>query len=377
MITLKNFNWKSGSFLIAYQIFLLAALPWYFLNYSPTPGIIALTFLFLITGGLSITAGYHRLFSHKSYKTTPLIETIILFFASSTMQGSALRWCNDHRNHHAHVDTDKDPYSVTKGFWHAHFLWMLHKQPPIDPKVVPDLLRNKRIMWQERFDVLSMIGANILIFLFAGWITGEYMSAFILTVWLRIFIQHHTTWFINSLAHTWGDQPFCKEHTAVNNFIISFLTYGEGYHNYHHTFSNDYRNGVRWYQFDPTKWLIWTLYKCGLTWGLRRVDIFTIEKKMVLERKSMLLEQLTSVWYVKKEELEEKIQEISERLVKESSRFKELRESYYQMRRDKADRDTLSRLKAEMKSIKADLRNDWKRWSELSRNIMHLKPLPV
>lgn len=377
MVNLSNFNWKSGIFLIAYQVILLAALPWYFYNYSVTPGIFFLTCVFLTLGGLSITAGYHRLFSHKSYKTTPLIETIILFFGSSTIQGSALRWSNDHRNHHAFVDTDKDPYTITKGFWYAHFLWMMEKQDPIDPKIVPDLMRNKRVMWQDKYDVVCMFGSNILIFLFSAWITGQYMSAFVLTVWLRLFIQHHTTWFINSLAHTWGDQPFCKEHTAVNNFVISLLTYGEGYHNYHHTFANDYRNGVRWYQFDPTKWLIWGLNKCGLTWGLRRVDIYTIEKKIVLESKDMLLEQLTHLWYVKKEEMEAKIQELSDRLVKESSKFKELRESYYQMRREKADRDTLSRIKVEMKSIKAGLRQDWKQWTELSHNIMDLKPLQV
>jgi stearoyl-CoA desaturase (Delta-9 desaturase) len=374
MINLANFNWKSGIFLIAYQVILLAVLPWYFLNYTVTPSILTLTIVFLFLGSLSITAGYHRLFSHKTYKTVPFIENIILFFASSTIQGSALRWCNDHRNHHAFVDTDKDPYTITKGFWYAHFLWMLEKQNPINPKVVPDLMRNKRVMWQDRYDVACMFGSNIIIFLFTAWVTGEYLSAFVLTVWLRLFVQHHTTWFINSLAHTWGSQPFCKEHTAVNNFLISFLTCGEGYHNYHHTFANDYRNGVHWYQFDPTKWVIWGLNKCSLTWGLRRVDIHTIEKKIVLEGKDMLLQQLTQLCYVKKEELEIKIQEISDRLVKESSKFKELRENYYQMRKDKADNDTLARLKKEMKSIKIGLRADWKEWTKLSRNIMHLKP---
>lgn len=377
MVSLKNFNWKSGIFLIAYQVLLLAALPWYFIHYTVTPGIFFFTLLFLFSGGLSITAGYHRLFSHKSYKAHPVIEAIILFFGSATIQGSALRWCNDHRNHHAHVDTDKDPYTITKGFWYAHFLWMLEKQKPIDPKVVSDLMRNKRVMWQDRYDVLCMFGSNILLFLFTCWATGEYMSAFVLAVWLRLFVQHHTTWFINSLAHTWGSQPFCTEHTAVNNFVISFLTYGEGYHNYHHTFANDYRNGIRWYQFDPTKWLIWSLNKCGLAWGLRRVDIHTIEKKIVLERKDMLLEQLTQLWYIKKEELEEKIQELSDRLVKESSRFKELRENYQHMRKNKADRDTLSRLKQEMKAIKLNLRTDWKRWSDLCHKVMDLRPLPV
>lgn len=376
-LSLENFNWKSGIFLIAYQLLLLVSLPWYLYNYSPSWGLIALTILFLALGGFSITAGYHRLFSHKSYKAGPFVEFILLFFGSSTIQGSVIRWCHDHRNHHAFVDTDKDPYTITKGFWYAHFTWMLEKQTPVDPKIVTDLAKNKWIAWQHKYDVLCMFGTNILIVLFAGWLTDDYLGAFIVGFLLRLFLQHHTTWFINSLAHTWGDQPFSKEHTAVNNFIISMLTYGEGYHNFHHTFASDYRNGVRWYQFDPTKWLIWTLYKCGLVWGLRSVDICTIEKKMVLERKDMLVEQITALWYVKKEELESKIQELSDQLVTETTRFKEMRENYYKMRKEKADNATISMLKKEMKLLKIKIRNDWQQWSELSNSIMHLKPLHI
>ncbi len=377
MPTLENFNWKSGIFLVAYQIILLLSLPWYLYHYTPSASLLLTMCFLLCCGGLSITAGYHRLFSHKCFKTNPVIEWIVLFFGSTTIQGSALRWCNDHRKHHAFVDTDKDPYSIKKGFWYAHFFWMLEKQDPIDPKVVPDLMKNKRVMFQNKYDVFCMFGSNILLYFLVAWLLNDYVGAFFITSWTRLFIQHHTTWFIYSLAHTWGDKPFCQEHSAVNNFIISFLTFGEGYHNYHHTFANDYRNGVRWYQFDPTKWLIWGLSKCGMAWGLRRVDACTIQKKIVMERKDLLMDQLTELWYVKKEELEVKIQEISDRLVAETSMFKELTEKYHALRKSQVEADTLEQLRQEIRALKAKLRADWHAWSQLSKTILKLKPMPA
>ncbi|MEC7840327.1 MAG: fatty acid desaturase [Chlamydiota bacterium] len=376
MKKLENFNWKSGIFLITYQIILFLTLPWYLYHYTPSIGLILTMILLLCCGGLSITAGYHRLFSHKCYKTSPIIECIALFFGSTTFQGSALRWSFDHRKHHAFVDTDKDPYSIKKGFWYAHFLWLLEKQEAINPKVVPDLMKNKRIMFQNKYDVTCMVGSNIILYFIVAWISGDYMGAFFITTWTRLFLQHHSTWFINSLAHTWGDKPFCQEHSAVNNFIISFLTFGEGYHNYHHTFANDYRNGVRWYQFDPTKWIIWGLSKVGLAWGLRRVDKHTIQKKIVLERKDLLLEQLTELWYVKKEELEQKIQELSDKLLSETSKFNELTEKYHSLRRSNEAKDVIVQLRHEIKSLKANLREDWRSWGELSATILKLKPIP-
>ena len=200
-------------------------------------------------------------------------------------QGSVLRWAFDHRNHHAFVDTDDDPYSIKKGFWYAHFLWLMVNPKPIEPKTVPDLMRNKMVAFQHRYYPYLMVLSNALVFLFCGWMLNDFWGAFFLVTWMRIFLLHHFTWFINSLAHTWGDKPFCQEQSAVNNFIISLLTFGEGYHNFHHTFANDYRNGIRWYHFDPTKWMIWTLAKLRLASDLKRMDAYTIKKRMVIEEK--------------------------------------------------------------------------------------------
>ncbi len=374
----KEYNWGVGIFLMTYQVLLLIGLPIYLWFHVPTWGLVLCSIALFFLSGISITGGYHRYFSHKSFKAHPAVETVLLFFGSMAGQGSALRWANDHRIHHAYVDTDRDPYSIKKGFWYAHFGWLLYKQDPIDPKVVPDLMKNPRVMFQDRYGVLSMVITNALAVVVIGWLLQDYLGAFVIALWVRLFFLHHCTWFINSLAHTWGDKPFCQEQTAVNNLILSFLTFGEGYHNYHHVFANDYRNGVRWYHFDPTKWIIWTLHKLGLATNLRVMDEMTIRKRMVLERKSLLLECLKKHWYIKKEELEGKIQEIASSLEQKIAHYKQLREDLRKLKKEGTPgQAVVATMREELFQLQKSLREDWKKWQQLSRTILRLKPLPV
>lgn len=292
-------------------------------------------------------------------------------------QGSVLRWAFDHRIHHAHVDTNDDPHSIKKGFWYAHFLWMLERPRIIDPKVVPDLMKNRLVQFQHRHIGVLMLFTNITACIVVGWLLNDYVGAFFLACWTRLFALHHFTWFINSLAHTWGDKPFCQEQTAVNNYVIALLTFGEGYHNFHHTFANDYRNGIRWYHFDPTKWLIWTLNKLGLTSGLKRMDAYTIKKRMVLERKELLLERLCDLWHVKKDELEKVILELSERIVNKIAEANRLKEHYRQARKEGKERERLKEVKMQIVLLKRSLRQDWRQWVQLSRHILRKKPVSV
>lgn len=371
----KNFNWGPGLFLIIYQSCLLIALPFYF--YYDFPGwkmIVAAVILLYLTG-LSITAGYHRFYSHRSYRTKPIIESILLFFGAMAGQGSALRWAFDHRLHHAYVDTDQDPYSIKKGFWYAHCLWILEKPRIIDPKVVPDLMKNPLVQFQHRYIGILMILTNVIAFIFVGWLLNDYTGAFFLASWTRLFALHHFTWFINSLAHSWGDKPFCQEQSAVNNYVIALLTFGEGYHNFHHTFANDYRNGIRWYHFDPTKWLIWTLNKFRLTSSLKQMDPYTIKKRMVIQRKELLLQRLCDVWYVKKDELEKKVLELSESLINKIAEANQLKEHYQQARKEGKESERLKEVKKQITEVKRSLKHDWRQWVQLSRNILNTKQL--
>jgi stearoyl-CoA desaturase (delta-9 desaturase) len=221
-----------------------------------------------------------------------------------------------------------------------------------------------------------MVFSNFIIFLLIGWLLNDYVGAFFLACWTRLFVLHHFTWFINSLAHTWGDRPFCQEQSAVNNYIIAFLTFGEGYHNFHHTFCNDYRNGIRWFHFDPTKWLIWVLSKCGLTKELKRIDSYTIKKRLVLERQQLLLERVCKLWYVKKDELEQIVRELSAKLVAEFSEFNQLTKQY-RFARQQGQIDQLKEFKQKLSVLKKELKKDWRLWSQLSHHILKLKPLKV
>lgn len=368
----KNFNWGPGLFIIIYHILLFITLPIYlYYAHIQWSTIIASVVLLYVTG-ISITGGYHRFYAHRTYKTNTFIEGVVLFFASMAGQGSALRWAYDHRLHHAHVDTDKDPYSIKKGFLYAHMLWLFEKPNEIDSKVVPDLLKNKLVMFQHRFVGSCMIVTNAIAFLFVGWLLNDYWGAFFLALWTRLFTLHHFTWFINSLAHTWGEKPFSEEHSAVDNYFLSMVTFGEGYHNYHHTFANDYRNGIKWYHFDPTKWVIWTLSKLRLIHSLKVTDPFTIKRKIVLEKKDMMLDQIKKLFSDKKEVLEKEVQELSDRIVAKMSEFAKLKEKYWNCKNSNVEKQVLYMLKQELKQLKKSIKSDWKYWSNLSRHIRHL-----
>lgn len=369
-----EFNWTNGLFLIGYHLLMIALIPVYFCFFSLSWGIVISTVVLLYATGLAITAGYHRYYSHQTYKTNKFIETILLFFGSMATQGSALRWANDHRIHHAHIDTEKDPYSVTKGFWHAHFLWMFEAQPPMNEKVISDLRRSKLVSFQDKYYEILMILTNVIATVFVGWLTGDYFGAFVFSWLVRLFFLHHFTWFINSLAHYWGHQNYSTEHSAVDNYILCLLTFGEGYHNFHHTFANDYRNGIRWYHFDPTKWLIWGLSKIGMAHGLKKANEARVSQKMIQEHKRALIEKLKTSLTNKREELEETAALYAESLTTKLNKMQELINQYKASKTDKAVvPSSITLLTREISHLRRSLRKEWRSWKRFSKSVMRLK----
>ena len=370
---LENFNWGPGLFLIIYHLMLLVGLPLYFLNFSTSWGMIITSSVLMYITGLSVTMGYHRLYSHTTYKLNPVVEAIMLFFATMATQGSALRWSFDHRHHHAFVDTDRDPYSIKKGFWYAHFMWLFEKPKEIDMKVVSDLARSPLLRFQHKYYGILNISTNVLAFLVLGWIFQDYLGAFLFGWLTRMFFLHHLTWFINSLAHTWGSRNFCQELSAVDNYIIALLTFGEGYHNYHHTFAYDYRNGIRWFHFDPTKWLIWGLYKLGLARQLRRVQKYQIVERVLVDRKRLILDQIHTSLHGQKEEWEKKVTAVIENVTTNLKQVKKLTDSYYELKKSKeGKKDHLQDLKHEIKALQKTIKQEYQQWLELSRDFTDL-----
>lgn len=265
--------------------------PWYALSIGFGWSEIVATVICLGYCGMSITAGYHRLWAHKTYEAHPFLQWVFAIGGAFALQNSALHWSADHRVHHRHVDNnDKDPYSAGRGFWYSHIGWMLRDYPGVekpDYNNCRDLQKNPIVMWQHRNYLWLTIATNFGIPLLLGIISGNVLGMLLSAGVLRLVLSHHFTFFINSLAHIWGKQPYTDQNSARDNGVLAFLTYGEGYHNFHHIFESDYRNGIKWYQFDPTKWFIKTASWLGLTRNLRVVPeerIAQAKVKMQLQR---------------------------------------------------------------------------------------------
>ena len=253
--------------------------------------------LFYVTG-MSITAGYHRLWSHKAYDAHWSVRLFLAIGGAMTVQNSILHWSSDHRVHHRHVDVnDKDPYSAKKGFWFSHIGWMLREYQSerySDYTNCRDLQKDKIVMWQHKNYLAITLISNFGITGLLGWLNGDIIGMILVAGVLRLVVVHHVTFFINSLAHIWGARPYTDKNTARDNGILAFFTFGEGYHNYHHIFEYDYRNGVKWWQFDPTKWLIKGLSFIGLTSKLRTTPDERIEKaKLEMQLKNAKSQLIT------------------------------------------------------------------------------------
>ncbi|KAF9326841.1 hypothetical protein BGZ91_001762 [Linnemannia elongata] len=224
--------------------------------------------------GLGITAGYHRLWAHRSYNAGPAMSFVLALLGAGAVEGSIKWWSRGHRAHHRWTDTEKDPYSAHRGLFFSHLGWMLIKRPgwKIGHADVDDLNKNK---------LPVLVGAT----------GAEDTYAAI----LRLVFVHHATFCVNSLAHWLGEGPFDDRHSPRDHFITAFMTLGEGYHNFHHQFPQDYRNAIRFYQYDPTKWVIATCAFFGLASHLktfpenevRKGQLQMIEKR-VLEKKTKL-----------------------------------------------------------------------------------------
>jgi stearoyl-CoA desaturase (delta-9 desaturase) len=276
--------WLPATVLIGTFIVAITAVPWYGFSHGYSWGNWLAFAVILWFNGLSITAGYHRLFAHNTYKAHPLLKWFFALFGASATQNSILVWCSGHRRHHRHVDDNaNDPYSAKRGLWFSHIGWMLRDHPTgrIDFSNVPDLQRDPIVAFQHRHYAALAVGMNLAPALLLGFITGDIWGYLLMAGFLRLVVNHHVTFFINSLAHYWGKQPYTDDNTARDNFWLALVTYGEGYHNFHHLFQTDYRNGVRWWQFDPTKWLINLAHWLGLARELNRVPDFKIQKALL------------------------------------------------------------------------------------------------
>lgn len=277
-------NWVTTILFASTFLVTVTAVPYYGFTHGFDLYEWGMFLIFWLLCGMSITGGYHRLWSHKSYEAHPAVRVFYAFWGAAALQNSILVWSSGHRRHHRFVDdNDRDPYSINRGFWFAHIGWMLrdYESAAIDFSNAKDLQKDPIVMFQHNYYVPITLTANIVLPLLLGIAHGDVIGMLLLVGVARIVVSHHTTFFINSAAHMWGSQPYTNTNTAKDNGVLALFTYGEGYHNFHHFFQTDYRNGVQWYQWDPTKWMIAGLSWVGLTRNLKRVSDFKIQEALV------------------------------------------------------------------------------------------------
>jgi stearoyl-CoA desaturase (delta-9 desaturase) len=235
---------------------------------------------------LGITVGYHRLFTHRSFRTNTATELILSVLGSMAVQGPLLQWVASHRRHHQKSDKPGDPHSphlhgrgiggVLRGLWHAHVGWLFEAKLPQLSTCVPDLLKKRVVRTVSRLFPLWVGLGLVLPALLGGLLTASWTGAWLGFIWgglVRIFFVHHVTWSVNSVCHFWGAQPFPHGDHSKNNFLFGLLAMGEGWHNNHHAFPTSARHGLQWWQIDLSYFVIRVLKLLGLAWEVKLARI--------------------------------------------------------------------------------------------------------
>ncbi len=279
------------SVLVIYPLILIALGIWYGMTY----GISSFEILLFVAGyygaNISVGLGLHRLWAHNAYKANKVVEFILALLSAGTLQGPALVWASDHHKHHAYTDEADDPHSPLKyksrikGFFWSHMGWMLYGNGPItslNKVTMVKLGRNEILRWQMKYYWQIATFMNAVLPPIVGYIcfrTIQGALAGYVFIGLARAFQQQMTFCVNSVTHFIGSKPYANG-TAGDIWWMWIFLLGENYHNFHHAFANDYRNGPKWYQFDVHKWLIAALEKVGLATELVRTSEVRMQAKM-------------------------------------------------------------------------------------------------
>jgi stearoyl-CoA desaturase (delta-9 desaturase) len=240
---------------------------------------------YLLTG-VGITVGYHRLFTHRSFETYRIVRYAFAVLGQMGVEGNVVTWVADHRKHHQFSDQPGDPHSPhaefgdgilqgLKGLWHAHTGWMFEAAGRADQaRYAKDLVQDKGLRVIARLFLPTVLFSLLVPALICWALVGGWYGFLTGLVWggaVRIFLLHHVTWSINSICHFWGRRRFDSRDESRNVWWLSWLSFGESWHNNHHAFPTSAFHGLRRFEIDPGGWVIWALEKCGLAWRVVRI----------------------------------------------------------------------------------------------------------
>jgi stearoyl-CoA desaturase (Delta-9 desaturase) len=362
-IPFNRVEWVTSGFLIFTALLTFTAVPAYLYYFGWDWFLFGVFLFYYIATGTSITLGYHRLFSHQAFKASWPVKLFVLLFGAAAFENSALWWSSEHRKHHKHVDTDDDPYDISKGFFWAHMGWLMFKLKPDSPtNNVQDLKKDGLVMWQHKWVHPLSFLVSFVVPALIGYGYGIYMGmenpmiaalgGFLLPGVARVVMVQHATFCINSLCHMIGTRPYSTSHSARDSWIAAIFTMGEGYHNYHHEFQWDYRNGVKPWQLDPSKWFIWTLSKIGLASSLKRVPQERILLAETRETKRQVADRITHIQESGKPD-EDLLDQVLENLEALSARLTEICNELQSAAIDKIDlsKSSLNNMRSEVRAM--------------------------
>jgi stearoyl-CoA desaturase (Delta-9 desaturase) len=251
-------------------------------GYAIGPGELTILIVMYSLAAVGIGVGYHRLLSHRSFKTSTPLRVLLAILGSISAEGPPLFWVAIHRRHHRHSDQPGDPHSpnmhgegvlgMLKGFWHAHTGWLFIHETTDWRRWAPDLIRDRAIFRVNQLYFFWIFLGLAVPAVAGGLWARSWTGALLGFLWgglVRMFLVHHTTWSINSVTHILGTRPYQTTDYSRNNFLIAILTFGEGWHNNHHAFPSSAIHGFEWWQIDINQIVIRTLELFGLVWEVK------------------------------------------------------------------------------------------------------------
>jgi sn-1 stearoyl-lipid 9-desaturase len=260
-------NWITAGFMFALHVGAIAAL--FFLTWK---GLLAAAVLWWMSGSLGIGMGYHRLLTHRGYKTPKWVEYILTTCGTLALEGGPIFWVATHRIHHQHSDKEGDPHTPLDGKWWAHMGWILmgkslHQDTQTLARYVPDLAKSKFHVWITKYHYVPAVAVMVALYAIGG------LPMLLVAGFLRTVVGLHCTWLVNSATHTWGSRRFVTRDHSTNNFWVAILSFGEGWHNNHHAHPVSARHGLKWYEIDLNWYGIWALKKLHLARHVYRVKL--------------------------------------------------------------------------------------------------------
>jgi fatty-acid desaturase len=255
--------WITALVMIAFHLGAVVAL--FMFHWKP---FLVAMLLWWVAGGFGIGMGYHRLLTHRGYKTSKWMEYLLTICGTLTLEGGPIFWVATHRMHHQNTDKEGDPHSPNEGGFWAHVGWLLtgetkhNGSAELNP-YVPDLRKDKFHVWISHWHWIPITVLGLALLAFGGW---PYLFW---GIFFRTVLGLHSTWLVNSATHMWGSRRFATSDTSRNSLWVALLTFGEGWHNNHHAHPQSSRHGLAWYEIDPNWYGISVLRICGLAWDVK------------------------------------------------------------------------------------------------------------